>query len=68
MTTTVEIIIEVVYILEVGRDKPGHTSGFFRAVSRASPGPKPVRVLKLVEFGRGRRHWVKTEKARDLRC
>lgn len=37
-------------------------------MSIASPGPKPVRALKLVELGSGRRHWVNTEKASDLRC
>lgn len=44
------------------------TSGFLRAVSRARPGPKPVSDLTLVDAGRGLLHWVKTEKARDLRC
>lgn len=32
------------------------TSGFLSAMSMARPGPKPVRALKLVELGRGRRH------------
>lgn len=44
------------------------TSGFLREVSRARPGPKPVSDFTLVEVGRGLLHWVKTEKARDLRC
>lgn len=48
--------------------EPSLTSGFLREVSRARPGPKPVSDFTLVEVGRGLLHWVKTEKARDLRC
>lgn len=44
------------------------TSVLLSAMSMARPGPKPVRALMLVLLGRGRLHWVNTEKARDLRC
>ena len=48
----------------------GHilTSGLLRAISMAKPGPNPVNVFTLVDVGRGLRHWVKTEKARDFKC
>lgn len=44
------------------------TSGLLRAVSMAKPGPKPVNVFTLVDVGRGLRHWVNAEKARDFKC
>ena len=44
------------------------TSGLLRAISMARPGPNPVNVFTLVDVGRGLRHCVKAEKARDFRC